>query len=87
MTFVGFDSALGGTPKRVAYYATFFAGGDSLFSLREWHRIDAKDKWMLMSGLDGVPRDSIRFGGAGDILAFFGAVPGSKWLALGLYPQ
>jgi hypothetical protein len=80
-------SAFGGTPTYVARFATFFAGGDSLFSLKVPPRLEAKDKWMLVSGLDGVARDSIRYAGAGEGFVFFGEVPGSKWVAIFMYPR
>jgi serine/threonine protein kinase len=75
-------STLGGTLRRVANNATFFAGGDSLLSLRP--RTASKDKWVLVSGLDGVPHDSIRVGGVADGVSFVRAPPGSRWIVLGM---
>jgi serine/threonine protein kinase len=75
-------SALGGTPRRVAHSATFFAGGDSLLSLRP--RGYPKDKWVLLSGLDGVPNDSILVGGPTDRVTFVRAVSGSSWIVVGM---
>jgi len=80
-------SALGGTPHYVAFSASYLAGGDSLLFMRFPFPPQAKDKWLLVGGIDAVARDSIRIGGPGDKLSFFGAVPGSKWLVVGLYPQ
>jgi hypothetical protein len=78
-------SALGGTPRRVPYRATFFAGGDSLLFPRVPFGVGAT-KWVLVSGLDGVARDSVRVGDDTDGLVFFGAVPGSKWIVVAIYP-
>ena len=78
-------SALGGAPRLVSpYTATFFAGGDSLLSKRA--RDDTKDVWLSVSGLDGLVRDSIRVADPGEAVIFFAAVPGSKWIIVGIYP-
>ena len=80
-------SALGGTPRYLAYFARFFAGDDSLLFMRAPLPPEAEDKWLLVGGLDVVARDSIHIGGRGDTFSFFGAVPGSKWLFIGVTPQ
>ena len=66
------------------YTATFFAGGDSLLSKRPPD--DTKDVWLAVSGLDGLVRDSIRVADPGEAVIFFAAVPGSKWIIVGIYP-
>jgi hypothetical protein len=78
-------SALGGAPRLVSYDATFFAGGDSLLFRRA--RLQAEDKWLLVSGLDGKVRDSIRIGDFGDVVDFFRGVPGSQRIVVGISPR
>jgi hypothetical protein len=79
---------LGGAPKYVAFYATYFAGGDSLLFLRAPFPPEAKDKWLLVGGLDVVARDSIHVGGRG-ATGFLSSARflGSKWLVVGVYHQ
>jgi hypothetical protein len=78
-------SALGDTPRRVSSGSTFFAGGDSLLSVRG-PGAAKNTNWVLVSGLDGVPRDSILVVTDSAVaLKFVRAVPGSKWIVLGMY--
>jgi hypothetical protein len=80
-------SALSGAPKYVAFYATYFSGSDSLLFLRALSPKESEAKFLLVGGLDGLARDSIRVGGRGDTFSFFFGVPGSKWFVIGVYPQ
>jgi len=78
-------SVLGDTPRLVSYGASFFAGGDSLLLRRT--PVDTEDKWLVVSGLDGMARDSIHVAAPGEKLTFFTAVPGSKLIVVGIYPR
>jgi hypothetical protein len=69
-------STLGGVAHRVVTgQATFWAGGDSLLLVRS--SFPADTFWILVSGLDGVPTDSIRVEGPADD-AELTAVPNSQ---------
>ncbi|MDP9177186.1 MAG: serine/threonine protein kinase, partial [Gemmatimonadota bacterium] len=64
---------LGGQPRFLSpSFAAFWAGGDSLLIVRESAR--APMFWILVSGLDGVPIDSIRIEG-GDYFLLMNTVP------------
>ena len=70
-------STLGGSPRRVVTgSAAFYAGGDSL--LFSQGSIPAKTLWIMVSGLDGVPSDSIRVEGPANQIAAITAVPNSQ---------
>jgi hypothetical protein len=70
-------STLGGTPRKLATsLAAFYAGGDSLLQWRVSPR--AKIIWILVSGLDGVPSDSIRVEGPADGVSSITSVPNSQ---------
>jgi Protein kinase domain/WD40-like Beta Propeller Repeat len=73
-------SALGGTAHRVSLYSSaFWAGGDSLLSVRGRPAPKAKTQWLFFSGLDGVPHDSIAVAGAAESFAAR-PVPNSPWI-------
>ncbi len=72
-------SALGGAPRFLSgSAAAFFAGGDSLL-IGPAFRPDSVYH-IGVSGLDGVPRDSIRVVGPGQSLGVISAVPGTNWI-------
>jgi Protein kinase domain len=63
--------------------ATFWSGGDSLLIIRE--SAPAQTFWILVSGLDGVPTDSIRVEGPGDKINAVTAVPNSQRIFYSLW--
>ena len=69
---------LGGTPRLIVKggQAVFWSGGDSLLIMRETP--PAKTFWILVSGLDGNPVDSIRIDTPADRDVGLGAVPNSQ---------
>ena len=68
---------LGGAVRRIIDgQAAFYADGDSLLMVRSGRA--TKVFWILVSGLDGVPVDSIRVDGPADALNSFAPVPGSS---------
>jgi serine/threonine-protein kinase len=70
-------STLGGSPHYISSArAAFWSGGDSLLIIRE--SAPAQIFWILLSGLDGVPTDSIRIEGPGDRIADVTSVPNSR---------
>jgi len=70
-------STLGGAPRQlVTGLAAFYAGGDSLLLWRGTG--PAKVMWILVSGLDGVPGDSIRVEGPADAILAITSVPDSR---------
>src|SRR5688572_1162093 len=72
-------SLLGGTPRLVVEgSANFFAGGDSLIQLKLSPPGDVF--WIHVSGLDGVPVDSIRIDGPADFVADIAVSPNSQRL-------
>ena len=72
-------SALGGAPRFLSgSAAAFFAGGDSLL-IGPPFRPDSI-YYIGVSGLDGVPRDSIRVVGRGQSLGVISVVPGTNWI-------
>jgi len=79
-------SALGGTPRWItAYNAAFWAGGDSLLSVRATGPDSVY--WITVAGLDGVPRDSIRLAERGYGIGIAGAVPNSAWIIVSMRQQ
>ncbi len=77
-------SMVGGVPRYVSYFANFYAGGDSLVMARAGG--EAKKFWMLFSGLDGIPVDSVQIDEPGDYPPFYENVPSStRILARGQY--
>jgi hypothetical protein len=80
-------STLSGTPRLVAYEATFFAGGDSLLTQTALEADSKRDIWVRVSGLDGVAHDSIRVADAGDWWMFSKALPGSNRIVVGVQHQ
>jgi tRNA A-37 threonylcarbamoyl transferase component Bud32 len=77
-------SVLGGAPRLVAAGgAAFWAGGDSLLLVRA-PKPDSVF-WIRISGLDGVPRDSIHVGGPAYQMLLVGVVPGSSWMIVALW--
>ncbi len=77
-------SALGGSPRHITPGgAVFYAGGDSLLFAPPVNRPDSVH-WVTVSGLDGVPRDSIRVMARANWLSLVGAVPGSRWIIVSL---
>ncbi|HUQ21137.1 MAG TPA: protein kinase [Gemmatimonadaceae bacterium] len=76
-------STLGGAPRKLATNAAaFYSGGDSLLQWRVAR--PAKVMWILVSGLDGVPSDSIRVNGPADFIFAITSVPGSRRIIYGL---
>jgi serine/threonine-protein kinase len=76
-------SALGGSARRVGTnFTSFFAGGDSLISSRGIAPGDLH--WLFISGLDGVPRDSIGVKMRADGITQVLGVPNSSWFAVSL---
>jgi len=75
-------STLGGSPRRVSTVANarFDASGDSILSGRGV-RPDSIC-WIRISGLDGVPRDSVRVPGRAGYYSLVGAIPNSPWLVV-----
>jgi hypothetical protein len=70
-------STLGGPPRLVVNGQGVFASdGDSLLLVRS--SPPSKTFWILVSGLDGNPVDSIRVDGPADRMAGLAIVPGSK---------
>jgi len=70
-------STLGGPPHFLSSArAAFWSGGDSLLMIRE--SAPAQTFWILVTGLDGVPADSIRVEGPGDRIADITPVPNSQ---------
>jgi hypothetical protein len=79
-------SLLGGPARFLASgQVTFFAGGDSLLI----SPIAPPDSvsWLLVAGLDGVPRDSIRIPGDASYMWPVRAVPNAPWLIVALSRQ
>ncbi|MEO7368878.1 MAG: hypothetical protein ABIZ36_13040, partial [Gemmatimonadaceae bacterium] len=72
-----FVSLLGGAPRFMpSVYAAFFAGGDSLIMSRVGG--ESTSSWMLVSGLDGIPVDSVRVDMRRDDTPQFIAIPGTS---------
>jgi hypothetical protein len=70
-------STLGGAPRLlVTGAAAFYAGGDSLLLWRGTP--PAKTLWIMVSGLDGVPADSIRVDGPAERIKVITSVPNSR---------
>ncbi|MDE3151624.1 MAG: serine/threonine-protein kinase [Gemmatimonadota bacterium] len=72
-------SALGGAPHFLtAGVAAFYSGGDSLLI----GPATAQDSvyWIGVSGLDGIPHDSVAVRGKGQFLAGLSAIPGTRWI-------
>jgi hypothetical protein len=70
-------STLGGPPRQlVTGAAAFYAGGDSLLIWRG--TATAKTFWILVSGLDGVPVDSIPVEGPAERIKVIASVPNSQ---------
>jgi len=70
-------SALGGAPRFVAAApVAFWAGGDSLLYGRPGPQ--AKERWILVAGLDGTPVDSIRVDIPGEAISDIAVVPNSQ---------
>jgi len=79
-------SALGGTPRWItANDAAFWAGGDSLLTVRSAGADSVY--WIDVAGLDGVPRDSIRLAEPGRGIGLPGAVPNSGWIVVSIRQQ
>ena len=73
------QSLVGGAPRYLSTYAaSFYANGDSLVLGRA--ATTASYTWMLFSGTDGVPVDSVRVEGGSDRAAFYLAIPNSARL-------
>jgi hypothetical protein len=69
-------SLVGGAPRfLIPGVASFYAGGDSLLMTRITG--PSKSFWVLMSGLDGTPADSVRIEQPTDRSAFATAIPNS----------
>ncbi|MFI5214272.1 MAG: protein kinase [Gemmatimonadales bacterium] len=76
-------SALGGPPRYLTSGVVgFFAGGDSLLIGPPFGSTDSVFT-VRVTSLDGAPGDSFRVRG-GTALAGIGAVPGSRWIIVGL---
>ncbi|MBA3340605.1 MAG: protein kinase [Gemmatimonadaceae bacterium] len=72
-------STIGGAPRFVnAGFASFYAGGDSLLLTKLSQA--AEYFWMRVSGLDGVPVDSIRIQGPSVDAPRFVAFPGTQYI-------
>jgi eukaryotic-like serine/threonine-protein kinase len=72
-------STIGGPPRFVNYgFASFYAGGDSLI-MSKLSRA-AEYFWMRVSGLDGVPVDSVRIQGPSVDAPSFVAFPGTQFI-------
>ncbi len=70
-------SLVGGAPRYLSTFAArFFANGDSLVLGRSASRTPFT--WMLTSGTDGVPVDSVRVEGGSDKAAFYYGIPNSR---------
>ena len=69
-------STVGGMPRYVNYFVNFYAGGDSLVMSRDGSA--GESFWMLLSGLDGNPVDSVQVNEPGDHPPYFENVPGSS---------
>jgi hypothetical protein len=77
-------SMVDGAPRYASYFANFYAGGDSLVMARDGG--EAKSFWMLFSGLDAVPVDSVQIEEPGDFPPFYENVPSSsRIIARGRY--
>ena len=76
-------SPLGGVPRRLnlARPTSFWKGGDSLLSPGTK---TARAHWILISGSDGVARDSIAVPRQADAIARIVPFPNSDWIAVGL---
>ncbi len=74
---------LGGVPRFLGGgSAALWAGGDSLVFTRSSDAADVY--WLLISGLDGIPRDSIRVDGPAREIGNAVPVPGSGWFLVSL---
>ena len=75
---------LGGVPRFLGGgSAALWAGGDSLVFTRSSDAADVY--WLLISGLDGVPRESIRVDGPAKEIMNVVPVPGSGWFLVALF--
>jgi serine/threonine-protein kinase len=79
-------STLGGAPRQLASFTSaFYAGGDSLLQWRSSK--PAAVMWILVSGLDGVPTDSIRVEGPAAAMASIASVPNSRRIMYALVSE
>ncbi len=77
-------STLGGPARQLGTNgpAAFWAGGDSLLLVRG--SVPSATSWILVSGLDGVPIDSIRVAGPTGVITRLVSVPNSRRLVYAL---
>jgi hypothetical protein len=73
-------SANGGTPRRLGPQNAAFFGNDSVLVVKS--SFPSPDYLIRVSGLDGVPSDSIRIPAAGEELEGIDVVPHSNWIIL-----
>ena len=75
-------STLAGVPRPIDQGCTaFWKGGDSLLSARTE---SAAAHWIIISGADGVVRDSIAVNRGGDAIERLVPIPNSDWIAVAM---
>jgi len=75
-------SPLGGVPRRINQdRSAFWRGGDSLLFARTE---SSGAHWIMISGTDGVTRDSIAINRTGEAIEHLVPIPNSDWIAVAL---
>jgi DNA-binding SARP family transcriptional activator len=75
-------SPLGGAPRRINQNrSAFWRGGDSLIFARTE---SPGAHWIMISGTDGVIRDSIAINRTGEAIEYLVPIPNSDWIAVAL---